>query len=49
MQNRRIPADDKRGMEEFLDEKDGDQGIKVSATYFVNLTFGQQSDAQRRV
>jgi hypothetical protein len=36
MQNRRIPADDGRGMEEYLDEKDSlGNGIRVPATYYV--------------
>lgn len=38
MQNRRIPADDSRGMGEYVDEKDlnGD-GIRVPATYHVQI------------
>ena len=36
MQNRRIPADDGRGMGEYLDEKDSlGNGIRVPATYYV--------------
>lgn len=38
MQNRRIPADDARGMGEYLDEKDAlGNGIRVPATYYVQL------------
>jgi len=38
MQNRRIPADDSRGMGEWLDEKDSNgNGIRVPATYYVQL------------
>ena len=38
MQHRRIPADDKRGRDEILDEVDSEgNGIKVSATYYVQL------------
>jgi hypothetical protein len=36
MQNRRIPADDGKGMGDYLDEKDSlGNGIRVPATYYV--------------
>jgi hypothetical protein len=38
MQNRRIPADDSRGMGEWMDEKDElGNGIRVSATYYIDI------------
>jgi hypothetical protein len=38
MQNRRIPADDSRGMGEWVNEKDSlGNGIRVPATYHVQL------------
>lgn len=53
MQNRRIAADDKRGMDEWLDETDSNgNGIKVPATYFVHLGNQNVTDSdsvQRRV
>lgn len=36
MQNRRIPCDDTKGVNEYLNEMDSDgKGIRVPATYFV--------------
>ena len=35
MQNRRIPADDGKGMGENLNETQGGKGIRVPATYYV--------------
>lgn len=36
MQHRRIPADDSRGMGDWVDEKDDQgNGIKVTASYYV--------------
>ena len=38
MQNRRIPADDGRGMGEYLNERDSlGNGIRVPATYYVQV------------
>jgi hypothetical protein len=38
MQNRRIPADDDRGMDEWLNEKDGiGRGLRIPATYYIDL------------
>jgi len=38
MQNRRIPADDNRGMGEYVDEKDDSgKGIRVPASYYVQI------------
>jgi hypothetical protein len=54
MQNRRIPADDGRGVEEYLDEKDElGNGIRVPATYYVMLfdkskTAGNQRLVQKQ-
>jgi hypothetical protein len=48
MQNRRIPADDARGMGEWLDEKDQNGiGIKVSAIYYIDL-FNQKNRTSRQ-
>lgn len=46
MQNRRIPADDSRGMGEWVDEKDTlGNGIRVPAEYLVQVAKKSQ---QRR-
>jgi hypothetical protein len=38
MQHRRIPADDGKGMGEWLNELDQfNRSIRVSATYYVNI------------
>lgn len=38
MQNRRIPADDARGMGEWVDEKDKNgNGIRVPASYYIDI------------
>lgn len=38
MQHRRVPADDNKGVNEYLNEKDPDgQGIRVPASYYVQL------------
>ena len=51
MQNRRIPADDDRGMGEYLDEKDSyGNGIRVPATYYVQIfEKSKTADNQRQV
>ena len=51
MQNRRIPADDGRGMGEYVDEKDSlGNGIRVPATYYVQLfEKTKTTDNQRMV
>jgi len=49
MQHRRIPADDARGMGDFLDETDEDGlGIKVPATYFVQIFDEEKRNTQQR-
>lgn len=49
MQHRRIPADDGRGMGEWVDETDenGD-GIKVPATYYLQIFDEATSKTQQR-
>ena len=38
MQHRRIPADDSRGMSEYVDEKDKNgNGIRVPASYYIDI------------
>jgi len=50
MQNRRIPADDGRGMGEWLDEKDElGNGIRVSATYYVDLFNSSLRESRQRL
>ena len=51
MQNRRIPADDGRGMGEYVYEKDSlGNGIRVPATYYVQLfDKTKTTDNQRMV
>ena len=51
MQNRRIPADDNRGMGEYMNEVDElGHGIRVPATYYIQI-FDQSETAslQRKV
>lgn len=44
LMNRRIPADDWRGMGEWVDEKGDDGfGIRVSSTYFLSLGNGDMN------
>jgi len=39
MQNRKIPADDNKGVGEWLEEKDeSGKGMRVPATYYVQIT-----------
>jgi len=50
MQNRRIPADDGRGMGEWLDEKDElGRGIRVSATYHIDLFNSTERQSRQRL
>jgi hypothetical protein len=50
MQNRRIAADDARGMGEWLDEKDENGfGIRVSATYYIDLFNKKQRISRQRL
>jgi hypothetical protein len=51
MQNRRIPADDGRGMGENLDEMDEfGNGIRVPATYYMQMfRTGVDKSTQREV
>jgi hypothetical protein len=45
MQQRRIPADDGRGMGEFVNETDKyGHGIRVPATYYVQI-FDRENEA----
>jgi hypothetical protein len=49
MQNRRIPADDHRGMDEFLDERDEyGNGIRVPASYYVQVFDSQVRQSNQR-
>lgn len=49
MQHRRIPADDSRGMGEWVDEKDTDgNGIKVPASYFVQIFDESKRKTEQR-
>lgn len=48
MQNRRIFADDSRGVGESLDQVDSDfNGIRVKATYYVELALNGADSSQR--
>jgi len=50
MQHRRIPADDGRGMGEWVDEKDSSgHPIRVPATYFVNIDSTSSLNQQRLI
>ena len=50
MQNRRIPADDHRGMGEYVNEVDSTgNGVRVPATYFVSIQSTQEPAKQRMV
>ena len=50
MQNRRIPADDARGMGEYVDEKDSlGNGIRVPATYYVQIFDKTKTANNQRV
>lgn len=49
MQHRRVPADDNKGVGEYLNETDADgNGIRVPASYFVQLhDLNETPSAQR--
>ena len=50
MQHRRVPHDDNKGVAEFLNEKDPDgNGIRVPATYYLQLGSVKDGSDQRRV
>lgn len=50
MINRRIPNDDSRGMGEWMDEKDQyGNGIRVPATYFIDISYEGQESKQRLI
>jgi len=50
MQNRRIPADDGRGMGEFLNEENAQgEGIEVKATYFVDIYREKEIASKQRL
>jgi hypothetical protein len=50
MQNRRIPADDSRGMGEWVNEKDQyGKGIRVPATYYVYLDNQENKKMQKSI
>jgi hypothetical protein len=50
MQHRRVPADDNKGVGEYLNEKDPDgQGIRVPASYYVQLGSVKNGSIQRKV
>ena len=50
MQHRRVPADDNKGVAEYLNEKDPDgKGIRVPASYFVQFGSVEEGSIQRRV
>ena len=50
MQHRRVPADDNKGVAEYLNEKDPDgKGIRVPASYFVQFGSVEKGSIQRRV
>lgn len=49
MQNRRIPADDSRGMGEWVDEKDSlGNGIRVPAIYHVQIIDNKVTSRNQR-
>lgn len=50
MQNRRIPADDHRGMGEYVNELDSTgKGVRVPATYYISIESSSESAKQRMV
>lgn len=50
MQHRRVPADDNKGVAEYLNERDTDgNGIRVPASYYVQLGTLNNGSIQRRV
>jgi hypothetical protein len=50
MQHRRVPADDNKGVAEYLNEKDSDgKGIRVPASYYVQFGSVENGSIQRRV
>lgn len=50
MQHRRVPADDNKGVNEYLNERDSDgNGIRVPASYYVSLGSVENGSDQRRV
>jgi hypothetical protein len=49
MQNRRIPAEDDKGMGEYLNEMDQfGHGIRVPATYYVQIIDESKVEDQQR-
>jgi hypothetical protein len=50
MQHRRVPCDDIKGVNEFLNERDSDgKGIRVPASYYVEYKSLEQPSSQRLV
>lgn len=50
MQHRRVPADDNKGVAEYLNERDADgKGIRVPASYYVQFGSVENGSIQRRV
>ena len=50
MQHRRIPADDSRGMGQWMDEKDANgNGIRVPATYYLQLFNRADTKPMQRI
>lgn len=50
MQNRRIPADDQRGMGEYLEENDQfGNGIRVPASYYVQIFDSKFRSSNQRM
>ena len=48
MQNRQIPADDSKGVGEYLQEKNElGNGIRVPATYYISINTTDTSDARK--
>lgn len=49
MQHRRVPADDNKGVDEFLNERDSNgNGIRVPASYYVQLhSLDERASEQR--
>lgn len=50
MQHRRVPVDDNKGVNEYLNELDHDgKGIRVPASYYVQLGSIENGSDQRRI
>ena len=50
MQNRRIAADDHRGMGEYLNETDAEgHGIRVPATYYLEIIKADERESNQRL